>query len=65
MAMEEISIKVQEYMNIVSDVDGIAKVSFDTDGKISDLIEELAKKQEGALLGKEFLAIYNENNEEC
>jgi len=66
MALEGISIKVQEYMNIVADTDGIAKVNFDTDLKISELIEELSKKQEGTPpLGKEFLAIYNENNEEC
>jgi len=66
MALEEITIKVQEYMGIPESVqDGTIKVSFDTDKKISELIEELSKKQQGPPLDKKYLAIYDENGEEC
>jgi len=65
MALEDITIKVQEYMGISESQDGTIKVSFDTDKKISELIEELSKKQQGPPLDKKYLAIYDENGEEC
>lgn len=43
MALEEINVKVQQYMNITGDSDNIVKVSFETNNTISQLIEELAK----------------------
>ena len=66
MAIEEITIKLQEYMNITGlSQDGTIKVAFETNNKISELIDKLAEKQGGSPLGKEFMAIYNEDGEEC
>lgn len=47
------------------DNEGTVKVSFDTDCTVNELIEKLASLQKESPLGKEFLAIYNENGDPC